>query len=92
MDWLPELMEETKQKQLNLEQNELVQTLKEIIRVKFKDGDDTFYKRYPASEVKIIKNIGREEIDPEEKEHAKELAELEKLEKLDEQTKSDNDI
>ena len=69
-----------------------IQTLKEIIRVKFKDGDDTFYKRYPASEVKIIKNIGREEIDPEEKEHAKELAELEKLEKLDEQTKSDNDI
>ena len=69
-----------------------IQTLKEIIRVKFKDGDDTFYKRYPASEVKIIKNIGKEEVDPEEKEHAKELAELEKLEKLDEQTKSDDDI
>lgn len=69
-----------------------IQTLKEIIRVKFKDGDDTFYKRYPASEVKIIKNIGKEEVDPEEKEHAKELAELEKLERLDEQTKSDDDI
>ena len=69
-----------------------IQTLKEIIRVKFKDGDDTFYKRYPASEVKIIKNIGKEEVDPEEKEHAKELAELEKLEKLDEQTKSNDDI
>ena len=69
-----------------------IQTLKEMIRVKFKDGDDTFYKRYPASEVKIIKNIGKEEVDPEEKEHAKELAELEKLEKLDEQTKSDDDI
>ena len=68
-----------------------IQTLKEIIRVKFKDGDDTFYKRYPASEVKIIKNIGREEIDPEEKEHAKELAELEKLEKLDERAKTDDD-
>ena len=68
-----------------------IQTLKEIIRVKFKDGEDTFYKRYPASEVKIIKNIGREEEDPEEKEHAKELAELEKLEKLDERTKSDDD-
>lgn len=68
-----------------------IQTLKEIIRVKFKDGDDTFYKRYPASEVKIIKNIGKEEEDPEEKEHAKELAELEKLEKLDERTKSDDD-
>ena len=68
-----------------------IQTLREIIRVKFRDGEDTFYKRYPASEVKIIKNIGREEIDTEEKEHAKELAELEKLEKLDERAKSDDD-
>lgn len=68
-----------------------IQTLREIIRVKFRDGEDTFYKRYPASEVKIIKNIEREEIDPEEKEHAKELAELEKLEKLDERAKSDDD-
>ena len=67
-----------------------IQTLSEIIRVRFKDGEDTFYKRYPASEVKIIKNIGKEEEDPEEKEHAKELAELEKLEKLDEQTKLDD--
>ena len=68
-----------------------IQTLREIIRVKFKDGDDTFYKRYPASEVKIIKNIGKEEEDPEEKEHAKELAELEKLEKLDQKSKTDDD-
>ena len=30
MDWLTELIEDTKQKQVNLEQNELVQTLKEI--------------------------------------------------------------
>ena len=40
-------------------------------------------KEHPASDVKIIKNIGKEEIDPEEKEHQKELEELEKLEKLD---------
>lgn len=63
-----------------------IQTLREIIRVKFKDGEDNFYKKYPASEVKIIKNIGKENIDPEEKEHAKELEELEKLEKLDKET------
>ena len=30
MDWLTEMMSETKQKQGNLEPNELVQTLKEI--------------------------------------------------------------
>ena len=63
-----------------------IETLREIIRVKFKDGEDNFYKKYPASEVKIIKNIGKENIDPEEKEHAKELEELEKLEKLDKET------
>ena len=34
-----------------------IETLKEIVRIKFKDEDDNnFYKKYPASEVKIIKN------------------------------------
>ena len=37
-----------------------IQTLREIIRVKFRDGEDTFYKRYPASEVKIIAKYGEE--------------------------------
>ena len=69
-----------------------IETLKEIIRVKFKDGEDTFYKRYPASDVKIIKNNGKEEIDPEEKEHAKELEELENLEKLDKQVENEDEI
>lgn len=69
-----------------------IETLKEIVRVKLKDEDDTFYKKYPASEVKIIKNVEKEEVDPEEKEHAKELAELEKLEKLDEQSDSKDDM
>ena len=68
-----------------------IQTLREIIRVKFKDGEDTFYKRYPASDIKIIKNIEKEEIDPEEKEHEKELEELEKLEELDEKTQGNDD-
>lgn len=66
---------------------EAIETLKEVIRVKLKDGDETFYKKYPASEVKIIKNVGKEEIDPEEKAHMKELKELEKLEKQDEHNK-----
>ena len=60
-----------------------IETLKEIVRVKLKDGEETFYKKYPASEVKIIKNIGKEQIDPEEKEHLKELQKLVKLDKLD---------
>ena len=68
-----------------------LETLKEIVRVKLKDGDDTFYKKYPATEVKILKNIEKKEIDPEEKEHMKELEELEKLEKLDKETNTQED-
>ncbi|MCI9178099.1 MAG: stage 0 sporulation family protein [Clostridia bacterium] len=60
-----------------------IETLKEMIRVKLKDGDETFYKKYPASAIKIIKNEGKEEIAPEEREHLKELEKLEELEKLD---------
>ena len=32
-----------------------VETLKEVVRVKLKDGDDYFYKKYDAKDVKIIK-------------------------------------
>ena len=66
-----------------------IETLKEIFRVKLKDGEETFYKKYPASEVKIIKNIGKEQVDPEEKQHLKELQELEKLEKLDKENREE---
>ena len=60
-----------------------IETLKEKIRVKFRDGDGYFYKKYSASDVKIIKNVESKNIDPEEKEHSKELEELEKLEEKD---------
>ena len=62
---------------------EEVETLKEQVKVKVKDGDDYFYKKYDCSDIKIIKNIEKHKIDPEEKEHQKELEELEKLEKTD---------
>ena len=57
----------------------------EIIRVRFKDGEETFYKKFNAKDVKLIKSAEGEEENPEEKEHLKELQELEKLEKLDTQ-------
>ena len=61
-----------------------VETLKEKLRVKLKDENGEFYyKKYDASEVKIIKNIEDKKEDAEEKAHLKELQELEKLEKLD---------
>jgi cell fate regulator YaaT (PSP1 superfamily) len=60
-----------------------VEILKEIVRVKIKDGEDTFYKKYPVSEIKIIKNIETKELDQEEKENLKELEKLEKLDEID---------
>ena len=60
------------------------------IALKLIDGEESFYKKRPTSHVKIIKNIGKEELDPEERKHLKELEELEKLEKLDQN--QDDDI
>ena len=69
-----------------------VETLKEIIRVKFKDNDDSFYfKKYNASDVKIIKNADVDNIDEEEKTHLKELEELEKLEMQDDKDKNNSE-
>ena len=61
-----------------------LETLKEVVKVKFKDGDGYYYKKYKAEDVKIIKNIEKEQIDEEEKEHMKELKEMEKLSKQEE--------
>lgn len=60
-----------------------VETLKEKVRVKFRDGEGYFYKKYDAKDVKIIKNVEAKNEDPEEKEHEKELKQLEKLDKLE---------
>lgn len=66
-----------------------IETLKEIIKVKLKDGEDTFFKKYEAKDVKIIKDVDKEEdkIEVENPEDLKELEKLEKLEEMDEKTK-----
>ena len=61
-----------------------IETLKEIIRVKIKDGDNYFYRKYNAKDVKVIKDAEKERLDQEEIEHQKELQELENLEKKEE--------
>ena len=63
-----------------------VETLKEIIKVKFHDGEDTFFKKYNSKDIKIIKNVEKDDdkIEAENLEDLKELQELEKLEKMDE--------
>ena len=60
-----------------------VETLKEKIRVKLKDGEGYFYKKYDVSDVVIIKSANREVVDKEEQANRKELEELEKLQKED---------
>ena len=61
-----------------------IETLKEVVRVKIKDGDGYFNKKYNAKDVKIIKNNSLSKIDEEELKNKKELEELEKLEVEDE--------
>ena len=61
-----------------------IETLKERVRVKIKNGDDYIYRRYDVKDIKIIKDEEKERLDQEEIEHQKELEELEKLEKEDE--------
>ena len=60
-----------------------VEVLKEIVKVKIKDGDDYIYKKFDAKGVKIIKNSKSNVVDEEESENYKELQELENLERMD---------
>ena len=67
-----------------------IETLKEIVKVKYKDGDIFTYKKYNVKDITVIKDVVREQNDIEEKEYQKELKELEKLEKQDSEMKSSN--
>ena len=70
---------------------ENVEILKEQLKVKFKDGDEYYYKKYNAKDVKIIKIVYNTKVNPEEQEHLKELEELEKLERI-ENSNTNSDI
>ncbi len=67
-----------------------VEILKEVIKVKFKDGDIFNYKKYNISDIEVIKDIVKEQSDSEEKEYSEELSELEKLEEQDTKIKNNN--
>ena len=60
-----------------------LEILKEKVRVKIKDGDGYFYKKYDVKDIEVIKDVEVEKMDEEEIEHQKELEELEKLEKIE---------
>ncbi len=63
-----------------------IEILKEIVRVKFKDGEILTYKKYDAKDITIIKDVVKE--NAEEKEYQNELKELENLEKEDSKIKN----
>lgn len=69
-----------------------VEILKEIIKVKIKDGEDFYYKKFDAKDVKVIKSSNGDFVDNEEKENYKELQELEKLEKIDLKNRNDDTV
>ena len=60
-----------------------VETLKEMIRVKFHENGETFYKKYNAKDVVVIKDSNRYNEDKIETDNEEDLKELEKLEKLE---------
>lgn len=66
-----------------------VETLKEVIRVKFQENGETFYKKYNAKDVVVIKDVTNEDdrIESDNEEDLKELEKLEKLEKEDAKNK-----
>ena len=66
----------------------MVETLKERIKVRFKDGEDTFYKKYDVKDILVIKDAEKQEdkIEVESEEDLKELEKLEKLDKLEKDT------
>ena len=69
-----------------------IETLREIVKVKLKDdNDETYYKKYNANDLKIIKNADSEVIDDEEKENMAELQKLEALEEQDRKAEKDNE-
>lgn len=75
---------------------ETVEVLRENLRIKFKDEEgNNFYKKYNASDVKLIKDSKKEvkddeQIDPEE---LKELEKIEQMDKYDKKnTTSDDEV
>ena len=61
-----------------------IETLKEIVKVKFKDKDEYYHKKFNASDIKIIKNVEENDNDVLDEE-------LQKLEKLSKDDNVDND-
>ncbi len=67
-----------------------LETLKETVKVRIKDGEIFKIKKYDAKDITVLKDVAKEQSDTEEKEYQKELKELENLEKEDSKIKNNN--
>ena len=71
-----------------------VETLKEVVRVKYQDGDEVYFKKHDAKDIVVIKDAIADADSDLSGASAEDLKELEKLEKLerDDKNNSSNDI
>ena len=70
-----------------------IETLREIVKVKLKDDNgEAYYKKYNASDLKILKDAESEIVGEEESENLEELQKLEKLEEQDKEVENNEDI
>ena len=70
-----------------------IEVLNEILKVKLKDSEDNFYyKKYNASDVKVIKD-GKKEVEQEvSEEDLKELEQMEKMDKMEISSSNDDEM
>lgn len=71
-----------------------LETLKEVVRVKYQDGDEFYFKKHDAKDVVVIKDADSNDdtLEAETEEDLEELRKLEKLEKDDKKNSSNSDI
>ena len=60
-----------------------VETLKEVVRVKYQDGEDVYYKKHDAKDIEVIKDATTDNDENLSGANAEDLKELEKLEALE---------
>ncbi|MBR3881636.1 MAG: stage 0 sporulation family protein [Clostridia bacterium] len=71
-----------------------VETLKEVVRVKYQDGEDVYFKKHEAKDVVVIKDVERDDdrLVADNDADLEELKNLEKLERADKNNTSHDDI
>ena len=70
-----------------------IETLREIVKVKLKDDNgEAYYKKYNASNLKVLRDPESEIVGEEESENLEELQRLEKLEEQDKEVEHNEDI